>query len=178
MKKQIKTFGEFTRHRLNESHRWGTWTKRSGYDQDEWFRRLKEYKQWIEELLGEYPYEPKLKIKSNHGQTDKEAQLATLVYFDSLSDSEEAEIVEKAKEINEYSQIGHDPQWKGVIYGKLRKLENKMFGYRMDEFERKSYQRELDDYYSLTQANGGSPYQLKKGMLDVDRSPILGIGIY
>ena len=153
----------------------GTWRQREGYDQDEWFKKMKEYQEWLKELLGHYPYGPKLKIETEYKLSDKEKKLLTIVYFDSLSDYEEEEIVEKAKEINEYRKIGHDPGWKDDIYRYLRELENTMFGYRIGEFERQSVENGLDGYFKLTKANGGSPYQLKKGMLDSDRTPILGV---
>ena len=153
-----------------------------GYNGADWYKKMKEYEQYISSIKKEatdinnlYKMLPEELLKAS-GVVDArdirtkdsntygvlKPDSRAMIYFDLLDESKEREIIEKVKEIKEYSKIGHDPAWIISMNSRLGELSHLMFAfreegmYRENKYGSKFWDVEKHEYV---------PYKYKKSIL-------------
>ncbi len=154
----------------------------AGYNGDEWYKKMREYEQYISSIIEEAsdinnlykilpenllkasgvvnPY--KIRKKDSNSYNTLKPESIAMIYFDLLDESKESEIIEKAKEIKEYSKIGHDPAWIISMESRLRKLSHLMFAFREEGVYREN---NYGSSFWDVEKNEYVPYKYKKSIL-------------
>ena len=169
----------------------GRGTRPEGYNDDEWYKQMREYEQYISSVKKEaqswieypekvLPEELLRNAKKSSGDFYVEdgntsgglyvlkPDSRAMIYFDNLDEKREKEIIEKAKEIKEYAKMGHDSAWVISMTKRLGELSHQMFAfreeglYRENNYGSKFYNKEIID----SRGNGTLiPYEYKKPIL-------------
>jgi hypothetical protein len=153
-----------------------------GYNGDEWYKKMREYEQYISSIKKEasdidnlYKMLPEELLKASgvvdaHDIRKKDSNTygalkpdsIAMIYFDLLDESKENEIIEKAREIKEYSKIGHDPAWIISMKSRLGELSHQMFAFREEGVYREN---NYGSAFWDVEKNNYVPYKYKKSIL-------------
>jgi hypothetical protein len=174
--KYVKLFEMF-----NPQFGYGRANRPEGYSGDEWYEKIREYEKYIwsirreaeswikkpeevfsEEFIRNHTFDLTVDGNTSGGLYVLKPDTRAMIYFDNLDQEKEKEIIEKAKEIKEYTKIGHDPAWIISMNKLLGELSHQMFAFREEgtfrenKYGSKFYNKEKETWI---------PYEYKKPIL-------------